>query len=78
MHESTKRLLSRWYNKEIDSGDVLVEVEPILAEADQIMTDFEQELSSTYGFDPEELKKVRDEAVQTMDHIFDKTPTPES
>ena len=75
IHAATKELIAQWYNKEIDSTIVLEEVAPILNQVEQIMSDLDHELASTYGFNAEELNQSREEAIQSMNEIFG-TPTP--
>lgn len=75
IHAATKALIAQWYNKEIDSTIVLEEVAPILDQVEQIMSDLDHELATTYGFDAKELNQFREETIQSMNEIFG-TPTP--
>lgn len=75
IHSQTKDILSRWFNKEIDSSVVLTEIEGPVIEIEDILSSVDKELSKMYGFDLDELQKVRDEAIVSINQIFN-TPTP--
>jgi len=76
IHESTKELLARWYNKEIASIDVLAETPALMKKIDKIMDDCELGLGLIYGFDINEMRKAREEAMNSLADIF-ATPTPQ-
>lgn len=79
VHAATKDLISRWFDKEIDSSIVLEENIPNLGEITKIINELDKELSSVYGFDPDEMKKTREEAIERLNSVFaTKTPTPTS
>ncbi|PKO08037.1 MAG: hypothetical protein CVU40_17485 [Chloroflexi bacterium HGW-Chloroflexi-2] len=75
IHEETKTLLGDWFNKKIDSSIVMEKTPALNASIEKIMVDLEKELSGINGIDAEELKKVRDEAIQSIGEIFE-TSTP--
>ena len=75
IHESTKDLLAKWFNKEIDSSAVLSEVAPYIDQINLTMDGLDQELSLKYGIETDELKAVREESVSSMDELFT-TATP--
>lgn len=76
VHEQTKEIMSSWFNDEIDSGDVLETIAPILFEADNILIEVEQLLSEEFNFDPDELTRERERILTTLSEIFESTPTP--
>jgi hypothetical protein len=63
VHEATKDVMSRWFNGEIDSGQVVAEMSPILQDANVAIGDAENVASRVYDFDIEELKAKREETV---------------
>jgi hypothetical protein len=76
VQSATKDLVSRWVNKEIDSTVVLEEVAPLLEKIEKTMVNLDQELEFNYGFDAQEMKKARQDAIDSMNEIF-ATATPQ-
>ena len=75
IHAATKDLTAKWFNKEIDSSVVLDDVAPYLEQIEKIMDDLDKELASSYGFNLQDMKKYREDAIQSFNGIFG-TPTP--
>jgi hypothetical protein len=76
VHERTKEVLSAWYDDEIDSTQVIAEVEPLLADAESALEDAERTLAREYGLPTDELKAVRQELVREMRDIVAGVATP--
>ena len=75
VHEETKTVLGDWFNKEINSTEVLEKTPSMNSKIEKIMVDLEKEISVINGLSIEELKKAREEAIQSIGEIFE-TPTP--
>ncbi len=75
VHNQTKDILARWFNKDIDSSAVLDEVKPLITGIENTLSSVDNTLSKMYGFDPNELQKVRDDAIASVNEIWN-TPTP--
>ncbi|MFC1996971.1 hypothetical protein ACFLXI_05110 [Chloroflexota bacterium] len=75
IHRQTREILKRWWDKEINSTNVLDEISAPLDEIETLMGDIDKELSNNFHFDPAELKQVRDDAIESINVIFE-TPTP--
>lgn len=69
-------ILGRWFNKEINSGDVLVEIAPLIEEIDTLLQDAEAILSEKFSVDQDELRQLREETIEDIRAIYDATPTP--
>lgn len=77
VNNEVRLVISRWLDKEIDSSQVVEEMEPLLVSIDDIVTKAEKILAEEFGRDPEELSEQRREAMESVSEIFDATPTPE-
>jgi len=78
VHDITKNLVAQWFNEETDSGKILEEIDSHIEDISSIMDKLDQDMASKYGFDPKELDQARQEAVQSMNKIFETTtPTAE-
>lgn len=76
VHERTKETLSAWYNDEIDSAQVIEEVEPLVSDAESALTSAERVLANEYGLPTEELNAARQELLQEMRDVIAATATP--
>jgi hypothetical protein len=75
-HAKTRALLTKWLNKEIDSGAVVQGMTPILAAIDATMKNAEEVLSRQYGISRDALAKIREDAKKSLADAFStKTPT---
>jgi len=77
VHETLKDILARWWNEEIDSTQVLTEVEPELTRIDGIVGGAERTLARTYGFDMEEMAQYRQEVLDSIPDMLKPTVVPE-
>ena len=75
IHEVTKEIVSKWWNKEIDSGEVMVQVSSYLDVIDKTMKSVEKDLARMFGGSARDLEKIREDAIQEFYGIFS-TPTP--
>ncbi len=75
VHEQAKDILSRWLGKKIMSGDVLLEMEPVLKQMAQVAGDAEEALARKYGFDPSLLSAQRQEVLDLVQGLLG-IPTP--
>jgi hypothetical protein len=75
IHDQTKQLLSAWFNSEADAAATVSSMQPVLDEAESILTDLETILAEQYDFNPDELAAQRQETLQSIPDIF-ATPTP--
>jgi hypothetical protein len=74
VHDSTKDILARWIEEEIDSRIVMEELEIPLERIDEIMTNLEEFLGLAYQFEASELTTMREEIVAEMEEIFENPP----
>jgi hypothetical protein len=75
VHDRTKELVSKWFNQEIYSDDVLEEIDDLLIDIENTLSQVDRDLAEAYGFEQAELKAVRDEMLASLEDIF-ATPTP--
>ena len=69
--EDLKNILGRWFNEEINSSDVMEELEPLLEDINDTMTDMDRVLATEYGQDPAELTQIREEKLAELRSEFD-------
>jgi len=71
IHNSTKSILSEWFNDEIDSEIVMKQAEPDFMKIVTIITNFEKEISERYGISATDLKKLREDAIIEFNKILE-------
>jgi hypothetical protein len=69
LNEQVKDVLARWFNEEIDSGQVQVELEPVLPALEATAKGMEAVIARGYGIDATELASIREEAVADLQEI---------
>jgi hypothetical protein len=75
IHYQTKSIIHSWFMGEIDSSAVLDEIKKPITDMENIISSADEVLSTMYGFDPNELQKVRDDAIASINQVLN-TPTP--
>lgn len=73
IHEEIKSIVRRWYNKEIESSIVILEVKPLSSELECVIQAIESDLADQYQISSDELSKERQKIVEEFRNIF-KTP----
>ena len=76
VHNQTKSLLSKWFNEEIDSSDVVESISPVLDTADENLLSVELKLADEFNFDVNEITSEREKVLSSLPEIFEATPTP--
>jgi tetratricopeptide (TPR) repeat protein len=76
IHGKVKDLLYQWINRDIESLQVVTEMEPLLSELESIITDTEKILSNEYGYNIDELTKQRQDSLANVYRIFGLAATP--
>ncbi|MCC7362718.1 MAG: hypothetical protein IT317_24770 [Anaerolineales bacterium] len=76
LNAQVRDVVSRWFNKDITSKQVLEELPPIQSEFEQVLAEAEQALQGEYGLDAEEMGDVRRTAMDDFAKLFEPTPTP--
>jgi len=71
VHEQTKQLAARWLDKEVDSGQVVAEMQAVLRDIDEILTSAEAALGTEYNLDSNLLTQKRQEIINTLPEIFE-------
>jgi hypothetical protein len=76
VHEETKDVLRRWFDDEIDSGQVLEVMQSILRDAEDAARDAEAAIEGAWQIAAEELSAKRDEVLREFEALFGPTATP--
>lgn len=71
IHNSTKNILSEWYNEEIDSAIVMKKGETDCKLMEKTITNFEMDISKRYGFSATEMKKFREDTLIEFNNILE-------
>lgn len=74
IHKQIANIVARWFEDEIDSSEVLDEMESLTKNLDTALSRAESILADRYGIDPNELRATRDEMKATIADVF-ATPT---
>ncbi|NLE43446.1 MAG: hypothetical protein GX620_01890, partial [Chloroflexi bacterium] len=77
VHEHSKDVLVRWFNSDIDSSEVIAEMEPLLADAERALVDAERTLADEYGLPSKDLTTARQDLVQELRDTISGVVTPE-
>ncbi len=75
IHQTTRSLVTSWFNQEINADAVISEIASPLADIDAVLSDVDDLLETVYALDRAELDGLRDELVRGMRDILN-TPTP--
>lgn len=74
LNNDVRTILGRWMDQEIDSSEVLAELDPLLDEIDSTVTDAEEKLAREAGLDTEKLTETRREAMESVAQAFETAP----
>lgn len=66
LHQETKLISRRWFDKEIDSSEALNDIQPVLEALNLVLLDAEIELLEKYGIGTDEMEKWREEALANL------------
>ena len=67
----TRDVLARWYDEEIYSEDVILEMEPILFQMEDVISNAEVVMGEEYDGDAAELAQIREELVEELAATLD-------
>lgn len=70
VHQQTKDLAGRWLDKQVDSAQVVAEIEPLLTSIGEILTQAEAALGTEYGFDSDMLTREREDTIDSLPDVF--------
>jgi hypothetical protein len=70
VHQQTKDLAGRWLDKQVDSAQVVAEIEPLLTSIGEIVTEAEAVLGTEYGFDSDMLTREREDTIDSLPDVF--------
>ena len=65
-HEAIREILLKWFDKEIDSSNIVEELPPILENMDEILSDSEEIIAGKYGIDESILSDAREEVLDVV------------
>jgi hypothetical protein len=71
VHERTREIIRAWFNDEINTGEVLQTIAPIIDEADNVLLETQQIMSDTFEFEPAALTRERSRILDSLPKILE-------